>query len=164
MLGNFKKMFIDKPNTNVNIPSGILESLAYNLPAGFSYTDVGKGFCVLKIPDGTQIKGRLRLEGASIENLKKCKNFDDLVSYAINIQKPIQLLPSEDGYYYIGDKPFRFEQFIKCPLKDLILKDGVIQYVPQKFEYELKMPMSVDEKKELVILKRVPFDLSLIHI
>ena len=158
MLGNFKKMFIDKPNTNVNIPSGILESLAYNLPAGFSYTDVGKGFCVLKIPDGTQIKGRLRLEGASIENLKKCKNFDDLVSYAINIQKPIQLLPSEDGYYYIGDKPFRFEQFIKCPLKDLILKDGVIQYVPQKFEYELKMPMSVDEKKELVILKRVPFD------
>ena len=36
MLGNFKKMFIDKPNTNVNIPSGILESLAYNLPAGFS--------------------------------------------------------------------------------------------------------------------------------
>lgn len=158
MLGNFKKMFIDKPNTNVNIPSGILESLAYNLPAGFSYTDVGEGFCVLKIPDGTQIKGRLRLEGASIENLKKCKNFDDLVSYAVNIQKPIQLLPSEDGYYYIGDKPFSFEQFIKCPLKDLILKDGAIQYVPQKFEYELKMPMSVDEKKELVILKRVPFD------
>lgn len=73
MLGNFKKMFIDKPNTNVNIPSGILESLAYNLPAGFSYTDVGKGFCVLKIPDGTQIKGRLRLEGASIENLKNAK-------------------------------------------------------------------------------------------
>ena len=158
MLGNFQKMFIDKPNTNVNIPSGILESLAYNLPAGFSYTDVGEGFCVLKIPDGTQIKGRLRLEGASIENLKKCKNFDDFVSYAVNIQKPIQLLPSEDGYYYIGDKPFSFEQFIKCPLKDLILKDGVIQYVPQKFEYELKMPMSVDEKKELVILKRVPFD------
>ena len=83
MLGNFQKMFIDKPNTNVNIPSGILESLAYNLPAGFSYTDVGEGFCVLKIPDGTQIKGRLRLEGASIENLKKCKNFDDFVSYAV---------------------------------------------------------------------------------
>lgn len=158
MLGNFKKMFIDKPNTSVNIPSGILESLSYNLPTGFSYTDVGEGFCVLKIPDGTQIKGRLRLEGASLENLKKCKNFDDLLSYAVNIQKPIQLLPSEDGYYYIGGEPFKFEQFIKCPLKDLILKDGVIQYVPQKFEYELKMPMSVDEKKELVILKRVPFD------
>ncbi len=158
MLGNFKKMFIDKPNTNLNIPSGILESLAYNLPDGFSYTDIGKGFCVLKIPDGTRIKGRLRLEGASLENLKKCKNFDDLVHYAVNIQKPIQLLPSEDGYYYIGDKPFKFEQLIKCPLKDLILKDGIIQYVPQKFDYELKMPMSVDEKKELVILKRVPFD------
>lgn len=158
MLGNFKKVFIDKHNTNVNIPSGILESLAYNLPDGFSYTDIGDGFCVLKIPDGTQVKGRLKLEGASIENLKKCKDFDDLVSYAGNIQKPIQLLPLEDGYYYIDNKPFRIEQFIKCPLKELILKDGVIQYIPPKFEYELKMPMSVDEKKELVILKRVPFD------
>ena len=158
MLGNFKKVFIDKPNTNVNIPSGILESLAYNLPAGFSYTDVGEGFCMLKIPDGTQIKGRLRLEGASIENLKKCKNFNDLVSYAINIQKPIQLLPSEDGFYYLNDNPFTYEQFIKSPLKDIELKNGVIQYIPPEFNYELKLLISAEGKENLVILKRVPFD------
>ena len=158
MLGNFKKMFIDKPNTNVNIPSGILEFLAYNLPAGFSYTDVGEGFCVLKIPDGTQIKGRLRLEGASIENLQKCKTFNDLVCYAINIQKPIQLLPLEDGFYYLNDNPFTYEQFIKSPLKDIVLKDGVIQYTPPAFNYELKLPISAEDKEDLVILKRVPCD------
>ena len=141
-------MFIDKPNTNVNIPSGILESLAYNLPAGFSYTDVGEGFCMLKIPDGTQIKGRLRLEGASIENLKKCKNFNDLVSYAINIQKPIQLLPSEDGFYYLNDNPFTYEQFIKSPLKDIELKNGVIQYIPPEFNYELKLLIHLKLQKK----------------
>ena len=158
MLGNFKKLFIDKPSTNATLPCGILESLDYNLPEGFSYTDIGNGFCKLMIPDGTQIKGRLRLEGASLENLQKCKNFNDLVSYAINIQKPIQLLPSEDGFYYLNDNPFTFEQFIKCPLKDIVLKDGVIQYTPPTFNYELKLPISADDKEDLVILKRVPFD------
>ena len=158
MLGNFRKIFIDKPNTNVDIPSGILESLAYNLPEGFSYTDIGNGFCKLMIPNGTQIKGRLRLEGASMENLQKCKTFNDLVSYAINIQKPIQLLPSEDGFYYLNDNPFTYEQFIKSPLKDIELENGVIQYIPPEFNHELKLPISADGKKDLVILKRVPFD------
>lgn len=158
MLGNFRKIFIDKPNTNVDIPSGILESLAYNLPEGFSYTDIGNGFCKLMIPNGTQIKGRLRLEGASMENLQKCKTFNDLVSYAINIQKPIQLLPSEDGFYYLNDNPFTYEQFVKSPLNDIVLNDGVIKYIPPEFNYELKLPISADGKKDLVILKRVPFD------
>ena len=121
MLGNFKKLFIDNPSANVNLPFGILEALNYNLPEGFSYTDIGNGFCRLMIPNGTQIKGRLRLEGASLENLQKCNTFNDLVRYAINIQKPIQLLPSEDGFYYLNDNPFTYEQFIKSPLKDIEL-------------------------------------------
>lgn len=158
MLGNFKKLFIDQPSTNVNLPCWILESLNYNLPEGFSYTDIGNGFCKLMIPNGTQIKGRLRLEGASLENLQKCKTFNDLVSYAINIQKPIQLLPSEDGFYYLNDNPFTYEQFIKSPLKDIVLKDGVIKYIPPEFNYELKLPISAEGKEDLVILKRVPFD------
>ena len=158
MLGNFKKLFIDNPSANVNLPFGILEALNYNLPEGFSYTDIGNGFCRLMIPNGTQIKGRLRLEGASLENLQKCNTFNDLVRYAINIQKPIQLLPSEDGFYYLNDNPFTYEQFIKSPLKDIELENGVIQYIPPEFNHELKLLISAEGKENLVILKRVPFD------
>lgn len=49
MLGNFKKMFIDKPNTNVNIPSGILESLAYIYQPGFIYCGWERVLCVKNI-------------------------------------------------------------------------------------------------------------------
>lgn len=158
MLGDFGQLFMKKSDTHAKIPKGILEAFESELPKGYSYIDAGDGFCVLNVPSGTNIKGKLFIEDATEENLRKCKNFDDLMKYAINIQKPIILLPDENGYYYLDGNPFTFSQLLKAPLKGLDLVGGDLRYIPPKFEIPFHLLMTVDEKSEYVTMNRVPYN------
>lgn len=158
MLGNFKHLFMDKPNTYATIPKGILESLEVDLPKGYSYVDVGDGFCVLNVPNGTHIKGILYIEEATEENLKKCKNFDDLVRYSINLQRPICLLPDDQGNYYLDEKPFSISQLLQAPLRDLDMTEACLRYVPEKLNMSFRLMLTVDEKVEYITLNRVPYN------
>ena len=158
MLGNFRHLFVEKANTYATIPTGILESLAVDLPEGYSYVDVGDGFCFLNVPSGTKIKGRLYIEGATEDNLAKCKNFNDLIRYSVNLQKPICLLPDEHGNYYLGDTVLPFSQLLQAPLRDLDIVEGSLRYMPEKLNMTFRFMLTVEETTEYITLTRVPFN------
>lgn len=158
MLGDFRHLFMDKPNTYATIPKGILESLAVDLPQGYSYVDIGEGFCVLKVPNGTKLKGQLYIEDATEENLKKCTSFDDLVRYSINLQKPICLLPDESGNYYLNDVAFPFSQLLQAPLRNFEMVEGSLKYMPEKLDMSFRLMLTVEEKTEYITLIRVPYN------
>lgn len=158
MLGNFRKVFVEQPDYSANVPQGILDAISINLPAGYSYQTVGKGFCILQIPEGTKIKGYLHIDNSTKENLEKCHTFSDLLQYAINLQEDIVILPDNNGNYYLGDTPFSFDEIVKCPLKDMELKEGKIRYVPEKIAEDITILLEINGKVMPWKLKRVPYD------
>lgn len=156
MLGNFRELFIEKNNNEMRIPQGILDSLSNDLPEGFQYRNVGNGFCVLEIPSGAQIKGKLRIDGATVENLKLCKTFEDIEMYATNLQQSICILPDEYGNYYIDEHPFSAQQLLKKPLENMELVDGILRYEPQPFDYSFCFKLRVNDDEIDVHAVRKP--------
>jgi hypothetical protein len=158
MLGSFKQVFKEKPKTYAKIPKGILESLSVDMPEGFSYTDIGDGFCILNIPQGSKLQGKLNVPGATPENLSKCKTFGDLMNYATNIQKPICIESDEEGLFTVNGVKISANQFVQCPLKDLKLMEGSLRWFPQPLTQEFELKMSLNDIEESVRLVRVIHD------
>ena len=158
MLGNFRKLFVDMPHADSAIPSGILQAMEYDLPEGYSYEDLGNGICFLKIPSGTSIKAKIFIEGATKEKLHKCQYLDDYYNYAINLQRPIVLLPDDNGLYYFDEQAFSINQIMSMPLQDMKVKDGSFELKVPRFEYEISVKMSLFDKERIIKLKRVSYD------
>ena len=158
MLGDFNKLFMEKPRADGGIPKGILEALSFDMPEGFEYKDIGDGLCMLDIPEGTSIKGRLRLNGSSRENLLKCKSFIDLMSYATNLQQPIQIEGDENGFFELDDQKISSDQFVQSPLKDIEIRNGRLIIPPQKLDQSFEIPLSISDDSMVILMKRVIYD------
>ena len=158
MLGSFKQVFKEKPKTYAKIPRGILESLAVDMPEGFSYTDIGDGFCILNIPQGSKLQGKLKVPGASADNLAKCKTFKDLMDYAMNIQKPICIESDDEGLFLIDGVKISAKQFVQCPLKDIELMEGSLRWFPEPLTQQFDLVMTLKGESESVRLVRVVYD------
>lgn len=158
MLGNFRKLFKDKPRADGKIPKGILESLSFEMPCGYKYEDIGEGLCILNIPEGTSVQGRLRLDGSSRENLEKCKTFNDLIGYATNLQQPIRIEPDDNGNFLFDGKEIPAKQIVQSPLKDIQVEKGRLMIFPKEFGQHFDLPMSIDDESLTIHMKRAIFD------
>lgn len=156
MLGDFRKIFVEKTNNEMKIPQGILDSLSINLPEGFHYENIGRGICALCIPSGAQIKGKLQIDGATQENLEKCETFEDLERYATNLQKQICILPDIDGNYFINGYPIKAQELIKKPLGTMKLVDGILRYSPAPLDSKINFNLNVNNKEIAVHTIRKP--------
>lgn len=127
MFSNFKDAFVRKPQFTVKTPVAVLEAIGKDLPEGFSYIEDHDGFCRLnfegmmtfsltnvRVPD--EIKTLLEANGKFTMN--------DVISYAYNAQKSIELLPDENGCFTVNEQKIKVSDFVKTPMKSLKLDKG----------------------------------------
>lgn len=127
MFSNFKDAFVRKPQFTVKTPEAVLKTIGKNLPEGFSYIEDHDGFCKLNF-DGMM---NIALENVRIpDEVKKLLvangkfTMNDVISYAYNAQKSIELLPDENGYFTVNKQKIKVSDFVKAPMKSLQLDEG----------------------------------------
>lgn len=136
MFSNFKDAFIRKPQFAIKTPKSVLDVLSKDLPEGFRYVNDHDGFCRIDC-DGVMDFGELRLQIPEearylFANLDKV-TMKDVIVYAQNSQKAMEVLPDSDGCFIINGKKIHVGEFVIAPLKNLQLRNGRMYIIPQPF-------------------------------
>ena len=158
MLGSFKKTFRDGNKFVVPVPKAIIKSMADKLPEGFGYQEIKAGLCIITFPQDVTIEGNVSINSASKDVLQQCHTYEDYYRYATNLQQKLFIGPNDDGYLYIGGKPFTLEQMFVAPYETIqIVNGGVFVDVP-KFDKTIDVVISIEQDKYLFSMKRVAYD------
>lgn len=126
MFSNFKDAFIRKPQFTVKTPEAVLKTIGKDLPKGFSYKEDHNGFCMLDcdgIMDITPANVRLPDEARTLFATKGKFSMNDVISYAYNAQKIIELLPDENGCFTVNKQKIKVSDFVKAPMKGLLFSE-----------------------------------------
>ena len=127
MFSNFKNTFVKKPQFTMKTPESVLDVISKDLPDGFRYIEDHDGFCRLDcdgVMDFTPVCVRLPEEAKSIFSQKNNLSMNDVVAYAYNAQKDIELVPDKDGCYTVNGEKIASDKFIIAPMKNWQLKNG----------------------------------------
>ena len=126
MFSNFKDTFIKKPQFTIKTPDAVLETISKDLPEGFSYVYDHDGFCRIECEREmtfTALNIKLPDEAKSVFSGIDY-NIDDILKYAYNSQKTIEILPDDEGCYTINGNRINSQDFIVSPMSDKKLKNG----------------------------------------
>lgn len=127
MFSNFKDTFVKKPQFTMKTPESVLDAISKDLPDGFRYIEDHDGFCRLDcdgVMDFTPVCIRLPEEAEPLFALKNNFSMNDVVAYAYNAQKNIELIPDNDGCYTVNGEKIAADKFIIAPMKNWQLKNG----------------------------------------
>ena len=161
MFSNFKEAFSDEPKYTTNIPEAVLETLSKDLPAGLNYVEDKDGFCRIDAPDGLHISAsKFQFNSEDAELFPESDpTFQDVVFFAYNAQKSVEILPMEDGCILINGKKMRIDDFVKAPLKaDIRIDKGHLFIIPPPFPPPFQLELSGNGYSTTLLIQRQPIN------
>ena len=160
MFSNFKDTFIKKPQFTIKTPDAVLETISKDLPEGFSYVYDHDGFCRIECEREmtfTALNIKLPDEAKSVFSGIDY-NIDDILKYAYNSQKTIEILPDDEGCYTINGNRINSQDFIVSPMSDKKLKNGKFYITPPPFPAPHPVEITGNGFSLILMIKRQPMN------
>lgn len=158
MFANFNKVFNNKPQTQIPVPTALVDYLSKSLPDGVKYTLDDKGNCIIAAENK-----QLLIEGFIFKPNKEQKkilgkNFShkDVMNYVYNSQKPIALELKKEGYITINGEELPISKMAFNPLNPIEYISGTFFMSPPKFPDPFSITVSCDRYQRNIIISRVP--------
>lgn len=161
MFSNFKNAFIRRPQFTIKTPDAVLDMISKGLPAGMRYVHDHDGLCRLECEGEFNIvpnKLNLPEDARSIFEKKENVTMEDILAYAYNSQKRIELLPDDEGYYIVNGEKIKKSEFVAAPLKEIEFTEGNIYIVPPSFPKPFPLKLSGNGYSLDVMVQRQPIN------
>ena len=138
MFSNFRKAFITRPQFTARTPQVILDQVNNGLPDGFKYVNDpnNPGFCRIDCNDGLTISpASVKLSKAAMEIFsgKSTISYAEMRAFCYNSQTKAELLPDENGDFFVNGKRINIKNFVAAPLKDIRFENEHLYIVPPPF-------------------------------
>lgn len=161
MFSNFKDAFIRKPQFTLKTPESVLEVLSKDLPEGFRYTEDHDGICRLdcnEIMDFTPVCVLLPEEGKPLFAQQETFSINDVIFYAYNAQKNIEIIPDEDGCFTVNGQKIRADKFIIAPMRNFQLKNGRMYITAPPFPKPVPIEVAGNGFSLTLMVQRQPIN------
>lgn len=160
MFSNFKDAFVRKPQFTSKPPLVVEEYLNADIPQNFSYKYAGDGMYYLDSIDGINLQsGKVLLPTEAVPLFEGIKPTIELYQeYSYNSQKPIEILPNDDGCYIINNQKISAQKIVKNPLSPLILNESRFVMSPPSFPEPFSIKISGDGYELDLKMQRKPMN------
>lgn len=157
MLVDFNRVFKNKTQTNLSVPKALVEYMNRSLPEGMKYVVDDKGNCVISSTnDKCTISG---FKFVPNEEQRKIlgKNFsiEDVLNYAYNIQRPVQLKFNKDGFILLNGKEISIEKMAFNPFAPIKYVSNSFYMLPPKFPDPFLIKVGNEKYEKTLQVKRV---------
>ena len=126
MFVDFNRVFKNKSQTQLSVPSAFINYMNRSLPEGVKYVVDEDGNCVITGTDNSISIGGFSFELTDEQKRILGKNYTDkdVYDYFYNIQKPIPLTMIKDGYILLNGHEFPVEKMAYNPLAPIKYVSG----------------------------------------
>lgn len=158
MFSNFKDAFIIKPQYTIAPPQAVIDTLNTDLPTGFHYVHDHDGYCHIDNYDGFCFpSGKIEIPSEDKELFEDTSkaNTDILLKYCYNTQKPLKLLPDENGCFTINGEKIKAIDFIKAPMINVQPQEMDFFISPPKFPAPFNIRIKGEGYELVVPVQRV---------
>ncbi|MDR1687008.1 MAG: hypothetical protein LBS21_00145 [Clostridiales bacterium] len=158
MFVDFNRVFKEKPQTKMAVPSSIMGFISKSLPEGIKYTSDDDGTCTIG-SDGESftISGfDLNLSEKQKEILGSNPSFSDVMRYLYNSQKPISLQEKKEGYITLNGRDFPIEKISYKPLNPVRYVSGSLSLFPYPFPNPFPLTIGCEKYERKLYVSRVP--------
>ena len=157
MFVNFDKVFNKKNQTEVKVPSAMIDYLNTQLPDGVKYIADTDGCKVVSEKESFTIGGFLYKPTPEQKKiLGKNYSQDDLFKYFYNAQKPIPLELKKEGYILLNGQEFPIDRLSYNPYNPIKYVSGTTFIYPHPFPAPFPLTVSGNGFSRELIFKRIP--------
>lgn len=157
MFVNFDKVFNKRNETEIKVPSAMINYLNTQLPEGIKYVADKDGCKVVSEKESFTIGGFLYKPTSEQKKiLGKNYSYDDLLKYFYNAQKPIPLELKKDGYILLNGQEFPIDRLSYNPYNPIKYVSGTVFIHPHPFPSPFPLTVSGNGFSRKLIFKRVP--------
>lgn len=158
MFSNFKDTFIRKPQYISEPPKAVMDAINKDLPDGFKYVYMDKGFCRLDAPEGFNIEsGTVHLTEDAKSVLPDNPSFKQIKQYLYNSQTDLLIYPDKNGCFKINGAQIKAQDFIKSPLKDSSFDNMCFCMKPSPFPQPFEIVFSGNGYDKTLHMQRTPY-------
>lgn len=160
MFVDFNKVFQNKPQTEITVPSAFVNYMNKSLPSGVKYMVEADGTCVIAGEGESYTIGGLVFSPTEEQKNILGKNFthEDVIEYFYNTQKPIPLALKKEGYIILNGQEFPVEKLAYNPLNPVKYVSGSLFAYPHPFPKPFPVTVGCDKYSREIIVSRVPND------
>lgn len=158
MFVDFNRVFKNKSQTQLSVPSAFINYMNRSLPEGVKYVVDEDGNCVITGTDNSISIGGFSFELTDEQKRILGKNYTDkdVYDYFYNIQKPIPLTMIKDGYILLNGHEFPVEKMAYNPLAPIKYVSGSFCMFPQKFPNPFEIKVGCDKYERTLTVSRIP--------
>lgn len=158
MFVNFNRVFKNKPQTQIAVPSALVDYMNKSLPEGVKYVVDAKGNCVITSERESCTIGGFIFKPTEEQKKVLGKDFtrEDVVNYFYNAQESIPLTLKKDGYILLNGQEFPVEKMAYNPLAPIKFVSGSFYMYPPKFPDPFLLKLGCDKYERELLVSRIP--------
>ncbi|MGN0520353.1 MAG: abortive infection system toxin AbiGii family protein [Candidatus Fimenecus sp.] len=160
MFVDFNRVFKNKPQTEIAVPQALVNYLNQSLPKGVKYTVDEYGNCVITSEAESYTIGGFIFQLTEEQKKELGKNYTqkDVANYFYNLQKPIPLTLSKEGFILLNGEEFPIDKMYYNPLAPIKYVSGSFCLFPHKFPEPFHIKIGCDKYERDMEIARVPND------
>lgn len=160
MFVDFNRVFKNKTQTQLSVPTALVDYMNRSLPVGVKYIVDSNGNCVIVSTTGSCSIGGFKFEPTEEQKKVIGKEFTrkDVLDYFYNTQKPIPLVLDRDGYILLNGQEFPVEKMVFNPFAPIKYVSGTLYMYPQKFPEPFSIRVGCNMYERTLLVKRIPHD------
>ena len=160
MFIDFNKVFNNKPQTQISVPSALVSYLNKSVPDGVKYVVDKEGNCVITSEKESYSIGGFIFQPTEeqLKILGKNYTHEDVTNYFYNIQKPIPLKLKKEGYILLNGQEFPIDKMAYNPLAPIKYVCGSFCMYPHPFPEPFTINVGCEKYSRELLVTRVPND------
>lgn len=158
MFVDFNRVFKNKPQTQITVPSALVNYMNKSLPDGVKYVVDKNGNCVISSDaDFISIGGFIfKPTDEQKKVLGKKYSRQDVIDYLYNTQKPIPLTLQKEGYIKLNGQEFPIDKMSYNPLNPVKYVSGTLYMYPHPFPEPFQITVGCEKYERNLLVSRVP--------
>lgn len=158
MFVDFNRVFKNKTQTQLSVPSAYVDYLNRSMPNGIKYVLDNNGNCTI-VGTGEPITiGGIKINPTEDQKRILGDNFtkEDVLDYSYNSQEELPMVLEKDGYITINGKEFSILELTYNPYIPVKYISGECYMSPLEFPEPFQLTVDCNEYARTISIKRIP--------